>query len=293
MTTLTIGECFAQLARSLQENDTLHTLNIAQTGLVDGDNYEGMEQLCRALTVNDTLTSLNVVQTTTRKKGIRKKGGKLLMVALQRNISIFKLCNIPVQDLRRRSVHKQQELVLRNCDIGGGEAFILAEQIAEAGQSLGRLDLGCNQIGADCQDGLIQLADVMHLLTDLDLSHNALGKHDGQQGTVQLADVLKENTTITRLNLAHNDLSRGSMRGKSAKKGLVALARALLTNATLTHLDLSNNAQEDSSGIFGGQSGFGSQCMFAWNSALQENSTCSYISLADCGLIRPVYIGVG
>ena len=59
------------------------------------------------------------------------------------------------------------------------------------------MNLRDNCIGLDCQDGLIHLADALQFMTSLDLSHNALGKHDSQQGTVRLAEILTTNTTVT------------------------------------------------------------------------------------------------
>jgi len=281
-------EPFTILARTLSENESLRSLNISHTGLIDGDSYVGLEAVARALATNDTLTNLNVAQTSKEgrgSKGLRLRGGRLMLAALERNISIFVLCDIPVQTFRRRKV---KELELTNRSLGGGEAMILARQIIEVGQPLGRVNLSNNCMGLDCQDGLIHMADALQFMTSLDLSHNALGKHDSQQGTVRLAEILTTNTTITELNLSHNNLSKGSMRGNATKKGLVALARMLLTNTALLSLDLSNNApnHKDVGSQLFGKAGFGSQCTFAWNSALNENSTCAYINLSLCALLK-------
>lgn len=64
------------------------------------------------------------------------------------------------------------------------------------------------------------------VVTDLNLSDNALGT----EGTIAVADMLKENCYITHLDLSDNNLSSA---------GAFALAEMLTTNGTITHCNFS------------------------------------------------------
>ena len=64
------------------------------------------------------------------------------------------------------------------------------------------------------------------VVTDLNLSDNALGT----EGTIAVADMLKENCYVTHLDLSDNSLS---------SSGAFALADMLTTNGTITHCNFS------------------------------------------------------
>ena len=64
------------------------------------------------------------------------------------------------------------------------------------------------------------------MVTDLNLSDNALGT----EGTIAVADMLKENCYITHLDLSDNNLTSA---------GAYALAEMLTTNSTISHCNFS------------------------------------------------------
>lgn len=73
---------------------------------------------------------------------------------------------------------------------------------------------------------------------EVDLSDNNLGDY----GARALADMLKENSTLAKLNLSGNNFT-----DRSAEH----LGPALITNAKLQHLDLSHNTLGERAGRVG------------------------------------------
>ena len=70
------------------------------------------------------------------------------------------------------------------------------------------------------------LSKLNTVVTDLNLSDNALGT----EGTIAVADMLKENCYITHLDLSDNNLTSA---------GAYALAEMLTTNSTISHCNFS------------------------------------------------------
>jgi hypothetical protein len=265
---------FVILGKSLQDNDSLHTLNASKTNMIAGDNYEGLKALSKAMSFNDTLTNINVCQGP-QHYGIRRRGGQLLMAALDSNIFVRVVCGVPVYRMRRKQL---EHMALQNAGMGGGEAVLLAGMIKENDHSLKECHLQNNCIGYDTQDGIIELSRCLGYMTYLDLSNNMLGRQDSQVGVQAIAEALATNSVLTHLNLAANELCKGSMTGKGTKKGLVALSRALLVNETLEHLDLSDNLPRQN--CFN-TAGFGSHCVFAYCAMLKENKGLTVLNLGN------------
>ena len=99
-------------------------------------------------------------------------------------------------------------------------------------------------------------------LTKLNLSHNNVAG----AGTVALADALKSNACLTELSLAVNHVNDAAV---------VGLAEMLTTNETLTSLDLARNC-------------FGTTGAHALRQALQGNR-----SLLSLGALETMALGVG
>lgn len=147
---------------------------------------------------------------------------------------------------------------------------------SSAGKDLA-LDLSHNLIGYDCQDGLFRLANVLHHLVSLDVSHCHLGRNDRQTGTAALAEALPMTTSLTVLNVSHNSLCKGSVSGsRRGAGGLVTIAKGIQKNSSLRVVDLSHNLPERD--VFH-TAGFGSRCVFAFSAALKENGGLETLDL--------------
>lgn len=69
-------------------------------------------------------------------------------------------------------------------------------------------------------------------LTELNLANNRIGEKDEASGAEHLARGLANNSSLTKLNLDHNQLSGPA---------LLHIANAVATNATLEHVSLFHN----------------------------------------------------
>jgi len=139
------------------------------------------------------------------------------------------------------------------------------------------LDLSHNLIGFDCQDGLFKLANILHHLVLLDISHCHLGRNDRQTGTAALAEALPDTNSLTVLNVSHNSLCKGSVSGsRRGQGGLVTIAKGIQKNSSLRVVDLSHNLP--TTDVFH-TAGFGSRCVFAFSAALKENSSIETLDL--------------
>ena len=106
-----------------------------------------------------------------------------------------------------------------------------ADLARELGSSLELQTLRCRNATINAANAVV-LADVLKsntTVTKLDLSRNFIG----DSGAAGLAEALKSNTTLTVLNMSNNDIGDA---------GAAGLAEALKSNTTLTDLDLSSNA---------------------------------------------------
>lgn len=107
------------------------------------------------------------------------------------------------------------------------------------------LNLQANELGVT---GIVQLASVLssesgHTLHQVNISANLL-KADppslGHQGGTSLAEAIKLNPSLTKLNMADNKLLAG--------ENGVALGQALATNPRVSHLNLNGNCLGSSGG---------------------------------------------
>ena len=106
-----------------------------------------------------------------------------------------------------------------------------ADLARELGSALELQTLRCRNATINAANAVV-LADVLKsntTMTKLDLSRNFVG----DSGAAGLAEALKSNTTLTVLNMSNNDIDDA---------GTAGLAEALKSNTTLTDLDLSSNA---------------------------------------------------
>ena len=100
-------------------------------------------------------------------------------------------------------------------------------------------------------------------LTELDLSSN----HISDQGAADLAEALKQNMSLTELNLSANDISA---------QGAAALAEALKQNTSLTQLNLSQRYLSSNS--------ISAQGAAALAEALKQNSSLTQLDLSNNGI---------
>ncbi len=112
-----------------------------------------------------------------------------------------------------------------------------------------------NLIGVN---GAIALAEALkenHSITDVDLSRNLIGVN----GAIALAEAIKINKSITSISLSNNNIS---------DEGAIALAEAIKINKSITSISLSNNNISDEGAI-------------ALAEALKENHSITNVDLSQ------------
>lgn len=126
------------------------------------------------------------------------------------------------------------ELDLDTCYIGGQGAQLLAESLVH-NITLTTLQLSCNEIDVVGTRALAYMLKNNTTLKQLNLDYNSEGKF-GAAGAQELAEGLKYNSTLTRLDLCGNFIR---------DEGGRAFARMLPINSTLTYLDIGCNLLSD------------------------------------------------
>ena len=219
------------LARVLKHNHSLKTLILANNNL----GSKGIKTIAPALEQNPHLEVLDVSC-----NKINSKGGNVLAKAIETNpkskiktldISSNKIGDVGVQAFAQLLLFDTQmeDLFAQSIHIGIEGAIHMAK-VLEYNYTLRRLKLGGNQISPlgtrFLMEGLAK--NTSTALEILDLSWNAIGP----EGAKQVAEVLKENSKLTSVNLEGNQI--GNI-------GCESLAKALKYNFSLKELILTNN----------------------------------------------------
>lgn len=119
------------------------------------------------------------------------------------------------------------------------------------------LDLGCNNLDASKWEG-----EWNNLDEDIDEVYDKYGVYASiEEYAIAIANMIKENTTIVKLNLESNCLG---------EYGIHELANALRVNTTITNLNLSRNNLEE----YGTQEIADALCMNTTITALNLSSNC-------------------
>jgi Ran GTPase-activating protein (RanGAP) involved in mRNA processing and transport len=118
--------------------------------------------------------------------------------------------------------------------------------VLRAAPQLRYLDLSSNSIGPQALSALAGQLSSHKTLTSLNLANNNLCNYygDNSNGVLALSDAMKENTSITSLNVSRNALSAPLLvKGHWTVqcRAVQYLADALKANKTLKHLDISQN----------------------------------------------------
>ncbi|KAL0238607.1 hypothetical protein GEMRC1_013080 [Eukaryota sp. GEM-RC1] len=121
--------------------------------------------------------------------------------------------------------------------------------------SWNKLKPSFNSIGNEGAIALAEALKVNSTVTRINLEFNSIGN----EGAIALAEALKVNSTVTRINLEYNSIG---------KEGAIALAEALKVNSTVTKFDLWRNSIGDEGAV-------------ALADALKVNSTVTEINLPD------------
>jgi len=131
-------------------------------------------------------------------------------------------------------------------------------QIIEAlrnNKTITSLDIGCNNLDANKWEGNLDNLD-----EDIDEEYDKYGVYSIiEDYAIAIANMIKENTTIVKLNLERNCLG---------EFGIDVIADALCVNTTITNLNLSRNNLEE----------YGTQKI---TDALYTNTTITNLNLSD------------
>jgi hypothetical protein len=220
----------AALCEALGDDTSLRGLWLKRNPLGD----EGARAVAGLLRRNRTLRTLDLVNT-----GIGKAGLAAILDALAENPSVERLYlggngiedAAPIAALLRARP-TLRELYLSANRLGDEGCAVLAAALPASG--LGVLSLASNGIGQHGLDRLVAgLGPGLHALL---LGHSpsarfvgAAPNHVGDPGAVRLADHLRGDTALRKLDLRGNGITT---------RGAKALAAALDENRTLTSLDL-------------------------------------------------------
>jgi len=132
--------------------------------------------------------------------------------------------------LHKKKAAPLTALALNNADLNNSGAEKVARYLTETPVQLQLLELACNNIW---QAGFSHFASALNSsaqcsIQELNLDNN----HLGDDGMVTLAEVLKENTTLTSVSLDQNAIT---------DVGCEALAASLTFNSTLVRLSIKAN----------------------------------------------------
>ena len=194
--------------------------------------------------------------------------------------------------LRQSPLHALTALDLSNNKVGTAGADVLAAMLPT--QGLTSLDLSGNQLGAGGFRRLAAWLRVASTLTQLRLRDTGL-EHDDQDrflGHALLRALARHPTSLRILDLSQNNISEDWDETGSAP-GVVDLARMLRANSTLTDLDLSNDGlclTGDLAGAIAANSTLTALRMSSnWllgrplSQVLVQNRTLTTLHLRDCG----------
>ena len=245
----------------LQNNSTLKHLDLSARTFEEGLRSSGTQILARALAANRTLKRLNLAN-----NHLGVAGGTVLLPVLRTNHTLTHLnlnsawiCNPGAKELSG-ALQSNRSLTHLNLQVNlignaGAEDFARALQSSCA---LRYLDLSNNMVGDPGAQALGKALESNRSLTFLDLGRSmdtdemiglssalgiprfreALRGKDmkefriGDSGAAAIAQALRSNSVLTRLNLQNNRIS---------DPGATAIGQALQSNCTLTHLQLRGN----------------------------------------------------
>jgi Ran GTPase-activating protein (RanGAP) involved in mRNA processing and transport len=236
ITVVFLNNGYYNLFKLAQGTFTVTTLNLSDNDIDD----VGAIALASMLKDNKTITELDLSS-----NNIGDDGAKALAGMLEKNKTIT------ILNLSSNGIGIEGVVAL-------GRAFAGKDIIVE--------------FGNDKKNGLFKLAQGTFTGTTLDLSSNNIG----DDGAIAIANMLKDNKTITKLNLRNN---------KIGVEGVKVIADALKVNKTITTLDLSYN----NIGVEGAK---------AIADALKVNNTIktlnlSYNDIGDAGAIALGYACAG
>lgn len=219
-------------AQALENNTTLTLLNLKGNEI----EADGAKKLANALTKNTTLTSLDLSA-----NEIKKAGANAFAKVLQVNSTLTSL-NLANNSIKEDGIDNLAEALLTNStlkslDLGYNNINDKVNKLAEAltnNTTLTSLSLGNTKISREGIRKLAKALEKNRTLTTLNLQNNAdyIDDKYGLKFTAALDPLVRNNTTITSLNLSDNLINA---------EGIKPFAEALKENTTLQSLNLSNN----------------------------------------------------
>ncbi|CAJ1449725.1 unnamed protein product [Effrenium voratum] len=260
-----IGDAGAQaLALALERNSALTRIDLANNNIGD----VGAQALAAALKLNNTMKDLDL-----RYNEIGDAGAQALAGALEQNnamthidLQYNEIGDVGAQalavTLEKNTALTHINLTCNGIGIAGAQALAAA---LKKNNALTHIDLAINRIGVEGTQALEEIEG--HLARNrAAIKDFRLPSYNGQppcavalpQPRIEaLAEVLKRNSAVARINLAKHHIG---------DQGAQALAQALDTNSAVTHINLRS-------------SGLRSEGAQALAVMLEKNSTVTHINL--------------
>jgi len=214
--------------------------------------------LARTLPAHDETESLSLINASLDDAGAKQIGEVLEKLSIKTlNLSRNNITSVGAKEIAKGIAANASltELNLEDNKIDDAGVSALAANIAQK-PALTLLNLNGNQISAAGAQALAEaLGGADRALPNLNLARNQLG----DAGAQQIAQLLKTNTTISRVDLSGNNIGDA---------GIHAITDALGPESLLVELDLSNN-------------NFGTDGALAIEKFLQNNHTLTKINLSN------------
>eukprot|EP00808_Paulinella_micropora_P027526 g945.t1 len=234
------------VAKGLQENETLHELNINENNI----GPDGAKAIAKALEDNKSVIALRMAG-----NNIGPAGAKAIanMLKVNQTLRELNLRYNKIDDDGANAIGQAlkvngtlQHIDLRNNQLGDEAAKHIASAL-EVNTSLVTLKLYHNKIGDAGATAIAKALQINKTLTSLDLENNGIG----DAGAQAMGEALRVNKSLKDLSLRNNDIG---------PEGAKAIAAALEMNTSLRELYMQDN-------------NIGAEGARAFGEALKENKT--------------------
>lgn len=196
-------------------------LDLSQTKVSD----KGAAALRDALLCNKTVATFDLRQTQ-----LTADGAGMLLEAFLGAPALTRLNGIECTEYER---HPPEEVRLEGQQMRLPEAIILRAVLTRPGACLRSLSLARNQLGAKAAEQIARLVGGLPTVTELDLSANRCGA----AGCTHVARLLERHKGLVRLSIASNNITNKG----TDSQGVAELMRVMRDNSTLTELNLTEN----------------------------------------------------
>lgn len=226
--TMSLSRCFVTndnalgIVRALRYNFVVQSLNLSGTRLTDTIVLE----LAEALHRNPTLTVLDLRQV----DGLTESGAARLFRLFRDTPSLEVVNGLPLRDLER---NPPTDLSLSNKLLRATEAVLLIRALASV-QNLASLVLSSNEFDDRATATLVAIVKTHPRLSFLDLDNNRIGP----VGLKHIVNCIEGCPWLTSLSLASNNIVASGFDTSSLMDLLCALR---LRNTTLTALNVAHN----------------------------------------------------